>query len=220
VDRKNAKRVGWLREFFQEKGWSRNTLFRAYCSPVHGSICGKAGGNSFTSHFEMRKAIANNPDTKEENDETSTFQTDTMTHAIQKRISAHLSQKKGLPFWKTAFCGSNMAMYLFDPFGDVYPCWEVIGHPIHRIGIYGPGFLELDTGALNQWHHRSVVRIAACQSCPYLFFCGGGCEAFAYKETGNLDRPYCFDFPQHFQQAALLAYREWKLQQTNKVACQ
>jgi uncharacterized protein len=109
-----------------------------------------------------------------------------------------------------------MAMYLFDPFGDIYPCWEVIGHPAHRIGIYGPGLLEFDTGALKQWHHRSVVQISACQSCPYLFFCGGGCEAFAYKTTGSLDQPHCFDFPRHFQKAALLAYGEWKLHQTDK----
>ena len=220
VDRSNAKGVEWLRSFFHKKGWSRNTLFRAYCSPVHGSVCGKAGGNSFTSYFEMRKAIRNNGNEQEEHDEPATFQTDVMTHAVQKRILAHLSQKQGLPFWRTAFCGSNMAMYLFDPFGDIYPCWEVIGHPHHRIGIYGPGLLEFDMGALNQWHHRSVVQISDCQSCPYLFFCGGGCEAFAYKATGRLNQPHCFDFPRHFQKAALLAYSEWKSRQTDKTPFQ
>jgi uncharacterized protein len=220
VDRRNAQGVGWLRDFFHEKGWSRNALFRAYCSPVHASICGRADGNSFTSYLEMRQAIRNNRNEKEEHHEAATFQTDAMTHAIQRRILAHLLQKQGLPFWRTAFCGSNMAMYLFDPFGDIYPCWEVIGHPAHRIGIYGPGLLEFDRGALNQWHHRSVVQISACQSCPYLFFCGGGCEAFAYKTTGSLDQPHCFDFPRHFQKAALLAYGEWKLHQTDKTTFQ
>ena len=109
-----------------------------------------------------------------------------------------------------------MAMYLLDPFGDIYPCWEVIGHPEHRIGVYGPGSLELDAGALEQWHQRSVVCIPSCRSCPYLFFCGGGCEAFAYRATGSLHQPHCFDFPKHFQKAALLAYREWDTRQQQK----
>ena len=220
VDRRNANGVGWLRDYFQERGWSRHSLFRAYCSPVHGSICGKAGGNSFTSHFEMRQAIRNSGNEQEEAHESATIQTDPMTHAVKKRILAHLLQKQGLPFWRTAFCGSNMAMYLFDPFGDIYPCWEVVGHPVHRIGIYGPGHLEFDMEGLSQWHHRSVVQISACQSCPYLFFCGGGCEAFAYEATGNLDRPHCFDFPRHFKKAALLAYSEWKTHQRDKPSFQ
>jgi uncharacterized protein len=40
VDRKNASHVKWLRDFFQERQWSRSPLFRASCSPVHGSVCG------------------------------------------------------------------------------------------------------------------------------------------------------------------------------------
>jgi uncharacterized protein len=129
---------------------------------------------------------------------------------LQKRILAHLSQAEDLPFWRTAFCGSNMAMYLFDPFGDIYPCWEIIGRPEHRIGRYGPGLLYMDPEALRRWHHRSVVQIPSCRSCPYLFFCGGGCEAFAYRATGRFDAPHCLEFPKHFHEAALGAYREWK----------
>jgi len=216
VDRKNANHVKWLKDFFQEREWTQSPLFRAYCSPVHGSICGKRGGDSFASHLEMRQAIRGKGGTSEKQEEPSFFQTDPLTYAVQKRILAHLSQKQDLPFWRTAFCGSNMAMYLFDPFGDIYPCWEVIGHPEHRIGVYGPGFLELDPKALHQWHHRSVVQIQTCRSCPYLFFCGGGCEAFAYRATGNLNQPHCFEFPRHFQKAALNAYREWTARQDNK----
>jgi uncharacterized protein len=106
-----------------------------------------------------------------------------------------------------------MAMYLFDPFGDIYPCWEVIGHPEHRIGRYGPGVVELDAKAVHQWHHRSVVLIPACRSCPYLFFCGGGCEAFALRATGRFNQPNCSEFPGHFQKAALSAYRQWVARQ-------
>jgi len=214
VDRKNANHVKWLKDFFQDRQWSQSPLFRAYCSPVHGSICGK-GNDSFTSHLEMQQAIRGKDSTSGDEKESSSFQTDALTYAVEKRILAHLSHDQDLPFWRTAFCGSNMAMYLFDPFGDIYPCWEVIGHPEHRIGLYGPGFLELDPQAIHQWHHRSVVKIPTCRSCPYLFFCGGGCEAFAYRATGKLNEPHCFEFPRHFQKAAINAYGAWIARQND-----
>jgi uncharacterized protein len=209
VDRTNADRVEWLKAFFREKGWAQNPQFRAYCSPVHGGIRAKPGSDSFTSHLEMCRAVQGNEKGQHLQEDPSSFQTDAMTHAVLKRILAHLAQEQDLPPWRTAFCGSNMAMYLFDPFGDIYPCWEVIGHPEHRIGIYGPGFVDLDPEAVGRWHHRSVVKIRTCQSCAYLFFCGGGCEAFAYRATGSLDQPHCFSFPVHFQKAAVMAYRQW-----------
>jgi uncharacterized protein len=217
VDRRNASRVRWLKDFFEEREWARSPLFRAYCSPVHGCICGK-GRDGFASHLEMGQAIRGKDNPIVEEEEPSSFRTDAFTHAVEKRILAHLSHKQDLPLWRTAFCGSNMAMYLFDPFGDIYPCWEVIGHPEHRIGLYGPGFLELDPQAIHHWHHRSVVKIQTCRSCPYLFFCGGGCEAFAYRRTGKLNQAHCFEFPRHFHIAALNAYRVWNAHQNGSAS--
>lgn len=219
VDHGNAHGVSWLRAFFQNKGWNGNTLFRAYCSPVHGSIRDKPRANTFRSHLEMDEAVQEKKNVQANFGDASALQTDALTHAVRNRILAHLQRKQDLPTWKTAFCGSNMAMYLFDPFGDIYPCWEVIGHREHRIGTYGPGFLQLDAGAVEHWHDRSVVQIPACRSCPYLFFCGGGCGAFAYRETRRLDQPYCLDFPDHFQKAAPLAYREWNDAGINRKPC-
>ncbi len=101
-------------------------------------------------------------------------------------------------------------MFVFDPFGDIYPCWEVIGRTEHRIGTYGPGRLELDERAVDTWHNRSVVEIRGCRACAYLFFCGGGCQAFAIARTGRADEPHCLDFPRHFQAAAVQAFRQWE----------
>jgi uncharacterized protein len=209
VDRDNAHELAPLRDYFLSQGWTGNPLFRAYCSPVHRGACGIRSSNHYASHLEMQAEVREALPASCDESPSSPFQVASFTHAIQKRIAVHLNQKGGLPHWKTAFCGSNLSMYVFDPFGDIYPCWEVIGHPEHKIGMYGIGALDLDTAALQQWHHRSVVGIMACRRCPYLFFCGGGCEAFAYQRTGRLDQPHCFNFPEHFQQAARHAYTDW-----------
>ncbi len=218
VDRENADQVQWLEDFFQRRGWTQRPLFRAYCSPVHGDVCGNQRVDGFASHQKMCQAIRGDAKGCRSTEEAPHFQIDPVTYAVQKRILAHLSQEQDLPFWRTAFCGSNMAMYLFDPFGDIYPCWEVIGHPEHRIGQYGPGLLEVDSKAVHRWHHRSVVRIPACRSCPYLFFCGGGCEALALRSTGDSNQPSCSEFPKHFGEAALKAYREWTIRHDKKTS--
>jgi len=51
--------------------------------------------------------------------------------------------------------------------------------------------------------------VDGCVTCAYLFFCGGGCEAFAFQRTGALDRANCNDFPKVFQKAAVLAYDDF-----------
>jgi len=210
VDRQNADTLNRLRDLFQDRGWAGNSLFRAYCSPVHGEGCGSRDGRHFRSHLEMQRAVEQGLGGPPAPHPSDAFLVASLTDSIRQRILGHLSRREDLPRWRTAFCGSNMAMFLFDPFGDIYPCWEVIGQPEHRIGTYGPGRLDLDETAVDGWHRRSVVEIPACRSCAYLFFCGGGCEAFAFRETGRLDRPHCLDFPRHFEIAAVQAFREWE----------
>ncbi len=218
VDKTNVHRVKWLEDFFQRKSWTRHPLFRAYCSPVHGSVCGNHATDGFASHREMCRAIREQDKRGRKPEEPRSFEIDPVTHSVQKRILAHLSQEHGLPFWRTAFCGSNVAMHLFDPYGDIYPCWEVIGHAEYRIGRYGPGFVDLEPKSVRRWHHRSVVQIPACRSCAYLFFCGGGCEAFAFRTAGDPNQPSCSEFPGLFHTAALKAYREWSAQRKNETS--
>jgi uncharacterized protein len=210
IDRDNADAVGAARAFFQEQGWEQTRLFRAYCSPVHAGGCSRPAARTFPSHLEMERAVEKGLKPPPSGPADSSLLVDSLTHSIRKRILSHLEQDHGLPRWRTAFCGSNMSMYIFDPFGDIYPCWEVIGQLKHRIGTYGPRTVALDERTLRAWHHRSVTEISACRSCAYLFFCGGGCEAFALQKTGRADRPLCLDFPRHFERAAVQAFQDWQ----------
>jgi uncharacterized protein len=210
IDRNNAGTVRDAHLFFQEQGWDRTRLFQAYCSPVHAGERAAGIGSCFASHLEMQENVERTLDIACKERPGTYLHVASLTHSIRRRILSHLEQRTGLPQWRTAFCGSNMSMYVFDPFGDIYPCWEVIGEPEHRLGTYGPGSLKLDEEAVRTWHHRSVVEITHCRSCAYLFFCGGGCEAFALRKTGRPDQPHCFDFPRHFQMAAVQAYGDWK----------
>jgi len=205
VDHRNITGINTLRDFFTTKGWHQYANFRAYCSPVHNSIdaCNGPPSEHLQGHLDMQKAIKIQKQTMGDKLDICA-----LTSSISKRILAHL-QNKGLPRWKTGFCGSNIGMYMLDAHGDIYPCWEVIGHKKHKIGTFGRNAVSLDSSKADKWHNRSVVRIEECLDCPYLFFCGGGCEAFALQKTGALDRPNCSDFPVFFHKAAVKAYNQF-----------
>ncbi|MEW6442720.1 MAG: SPASM domain-containing protein [bacterium] len=206
VDPSNLEGLARLREFVVAQGWPERSNFRAYCSPVHGRLEDARAVSSFESfagHIAMQEAIE-----QVDPGGDGPLERCAVTSSLSRTLLAHL-RNRGLPRWKTGFCGSNLAMYLFDPHGDIYPCWEVVGHRQHRIGWYRNGAaVWVDREEAGKWHERSVVRVQGCLDCAYLFFCGGGCESAAYQKKGSLDRPDCSDFPEIFRRAAVLAYRE------------
>ena len=205
VDRKNADGIARLKAYFASRGWDQRENFRAYCSPVHGSIddCKGDVPTHFKGHMDMQRSIPFDESVRD-----ATVEVRSITKSVSRSLLSHM-RLKGLPRWKTGFCGSNLAMHLLDPHGDIYPCWETVGHLEHRIGRYGTGYVEIYKQEAEKWHDRSVVRIQGCRSCRYLFFCGGGCEAFALQKTGRLDRPNCNDFPEVFEKAARIAYEDF-----------
>lgn len=211
LDGENVGALQRLASFVAWQGWHRSSRFRAYASPVHGGIglCGReVQGRCFRGPLDMRRAASGSDASGQ-----GTVELDAVATSLARWLAGHLGHR-GLPQWKTGFCGSNMAMYLFDPHGDVYPCWEVVGHPEHRIGTYGDGVLRLDEEEVRKWHGRSVVTVEKCLDCAYLFFCGGGCEAAAWRKTGTWHEPDCGDFPELFQEAARVALREFMASRT------
>ncbi|MBM4170215.1 MAG: SPASM domain-containing protein [Ignavibacteria bacterium] len=133
-------------------------------------------------------------------------------YGIKKMIKAVLSKGSLFPF-KSVFCGSNTGMFIFDPRGEVYTCWEFVGQEHGRVGRFWPT-LDIDDALLAQWRGRSVTTIPQCRACKYALFCGGGCEAFAYEKYGCFSSSYCDDYPAMFSKFAATAYQEFIQEQS------
>jgi uncharacterized protein len=89
-------------------------------------------------------------------------------------------------------------MMIFDPYGDLYTCWETVGVDRHKVGSYRNG-VELDEVELQHWYGRNISTTPACSRCKYAFFCGGGCQAHALSEGRGYNSPYCDGYPKTFQ---------------------
>jgi uncharacterized protein len=113
----------------------------------------------------------------------------------------------GWTTFRTTYCGAGTGMMIFDPYGDLYACWEVVGMGEYKIGTYRHQ-LELNRIELDKWRTRNITTVLSCSRCQYALFCGGGCEAsllFAGREPNT---PSCNSFQSKFKTLAIEALHE------------
>lgn len=121
-------------------------------------------------------------------------------------------QKKDMPSFSPAFCGAEQGMIVADPFGNVYPCWDVVA-----LDGTAVGFTDVEAGkfklslAKAKWRTRTADLLPACQSCPYVFICRGGCACHAFQEHGSYFREHCGETRADFELLAPILAGEWWL---------
>ena len=103
--------------------------------------------------------------------------------------------KNSFPQLKPKYCGSESGMYVIDPFGNIYPCWDVVGKNGEEIGFVEGGKFMYNFN-LAKWHTRTSDRMPKCSKCPYLMLCGGGCAKAGVKA---LMEGCCDDFQKRFE---------------------
>ena len=92
-------------------------------------------------------------------------------------------------------CSGGRKFVSFSQEGNIYPC-ELIGSEINCIGnIYdGEDLEELIEKACNSKPYFKPKEDKKCDSCPYFYFCRGGCTASAMsynKKPGEIDDMTC-----------------------------
>ena len=100
--------------------------------------------------------------------------------------------KEALPQPSPAYCGSEEGMLVIDPFGKLYPCWDVVATEGAAVG-----FTDRQSGRFlmglskAKWRTRTSDLLPACETCPYVFICRGGCASRAFARHGSYFREYC-----------------------------
>ena len=93
-------------------------------------------------------------------------------------------------------CRGGISFISFDQNGNIYPC-EMIGRPEYCLGNIADeenDLLELIRRAQKHNGYYAPRKTTTCVSCPYLYFCRGGCKAscLAYgKEPCEIDHMEC-----------------------------
>jgi len=76
--------------------------------------------------------------------------------------------------------------FVFDPYGDMYTCFVVVGVEQFSVGKYYPE-LKFKEHSI---HTRNIDTIPECRECKYSLLCGGGCP-IRLGSSDNLYRPDC-----------------------------
>lgn len=143
------------------------------------------------SNFTIESAILRNCEENVNNDKKNNFFT--MKEFVQEHkdlnykygckdfgVYANIYNaitKKSPLHYRSVFCGAQTASYVFDPVGNIYPCWEVIGTQEHKIGNYMVHPISWDDKVINKWRNTNILVFNNCKQCKYALLCGGDCSA-------------------------------------------
>ena len=194
INRKNIESIRSLMDFYRTKRWTSRENFSFYFKTT--TRCYERDEDAF-SDVELMSII--NSDYPKE---TERFKLNSIYGGLARKIEYMLENNSFAPM-KAGYCGANLGMYTVDPFGDIYPCWDVLTQKDASVG-----YVDQDLGlfVLNEahdvWKLRTVDTILDCKSCKYLLFCGGGCAAQAKVMNNDMNSVFCDGFQKVFDDVA------------------
>ena len=81
-------------------------------------------------------------------------------------------------------CGVGTDYMAVTPWGDLYPCHQLVGDEKFLLGNVFDGVKNTDI--VNEFKLCNVYSREACQDCFAKLYCSGGCSANAYHTTGKI----------------------------------
>lgn len=163
----NISGISELQSLFDDKGFSKNPNFSFYSALIYDylgdSKLNDAAANEqqFMSRDKFIEIHEKYP--------THHFQDEGIFMKIRKAIDS-----KKMIFLSPTYCGAFVGSYLFDPYRNIYSCWESLGNRDTIVGKYRDGDVTFNDN-LTKMHSYDVTKKANCTKCKYVFICSGGC---------------------------------------------
>ncbi len=85
-------------------------------------------------------------------------------------------------------CGSGTEYLAVTPWGDFYPCHQLVGQESFLMGNVDDGITNTDIR--EQFKACNVYSKEKCRNCFAKFYCSGGCAANSYNFHGNINDAY------------------------------
>jgi uncharacterized protein len=207
VDRLNIDRLPALAEELSTRGWTQSNLFSVGTSVVtSGEPNSSTSVKTTFSSWELDLALDSMRDKYPVMKVIRRPDDNLMTNIRQ----IFEGRTNPLSNFSSSFCGAHNKMYVLDPFGDIYACWERTGDPKIRIGYINENCEVIFNEELKQtWRNRTVVTNPTCRQCRYSLYCGGGCASLAMSHKGKFHTNFCDGFGHRFRASAAQAYRDY-----------
>ena len=193
TDPYSMERIDELLSYFKEKDWFQYKNFKPYCALLRKDVPINSTKENISKEMFTQSEFYRTFCEKDlsEKSEGHFMCQDFEVQSVLNRLllGKHVRHR-------SCFCGAQTSNIIFDPLGDIYSCWDVVWQKEQRVGRYMPDFV-LENGAADRWFNSRVSE-QKCVNCKYVFFCGGGCLANAYRVTGKVKSGECNDYPRLF----------------------
>jgi uncharacterized protein len=174
-------RIKELAHFYRERGWIDDPTI--HFAMVH--VCGQIMNHE---DFERLLAVYRQVLDLAAHEDLRFFE----ASPYAKLGSLYTEHPRFWPsFWN---CAAVVNRYVFDPFGDIYPCRAMLGWKEHRIGVYAPELSFNET--IEKWRNRTIFALEMCKECELALLCGGGCGYQSLLVNKDLFTSVCFDIKQ------------------------
>jgi len=228
TDRINVERLPELAKVFCDRSLDLKSNVYVYAAVMHATNENVDKRDTFSQYAltkRIRELEASHPEMA-------------VIHGPNDELKSRLRRimRKGDPWreFRASYCGAHTSMYTFDPFGDIYACWERTGDPSIRIGtIDEQGEVHLQhslpgqepdpakraprklpvigkpkISGIEAWRGRTIATNDTCVSCKYAFYCGGGCAAEAVDHKNEYYTNFCSGFQERFRVSAAQTFVE------------
>lgn len=189
TDKENYQDLEYLETLFREIGYSENPLFNLYSAYIY--------GNDDNDTLYSRKEYID-----KHNQDQNKFKC--QDWGIYQKIHTALDNRKPVTF-RSIYCSSQSSAYVFDPYGEIYTCWETIGTEENVVGNFSNEKMEWNDN-INKWHNENVGLKKKCSKCKYVFICSGGCPSNIIVKNGH---EYCSDYKYTFESSVNRAYTDF-----------
>lgn len=177
IDDNNVGRIDELEAVITGNRWDTYSNFSAYSSEIYGDFPGGISNYTLACKTEHLNVISS--------------PLEKMKETLTKELSG--SDFTYIPPSAPVYCSASTSMTVFDPFGDIYPCWEAAGTEELKVGTVDlkSGTPTIDSDKLKDWLSRSIATSTPCRECSVALFCGGGCGFKSLKKSGSIHKGFC-----------------------------
>lgn len=161
TDLNNFGDLAQLKELFSELGYDKSKYFKVESALLR--------PNENTENDSRFKLI--NAGEFAAKHESNSYLVECQDYGITRKIEYCIKTRQLLPLAST-YCAGQSRGYVFDPLGDIYACWEVVGRKNAVLGNYSGSNIEWYEAA-KLWHGRNISNSPSCYRCKYAFLCGG-----------------------------------------------
>lgn len=193
TDNLNVGKFADLKTYFEQIGFYKYQNFHLYSAVLYDS-----DSVSDKEHEKLDFVSAQSFVAKHKQHHTLSLCNDGGAYYM---ISQALSNHRAIAF-RSIYCLSQTGEYAFDPLGNIYPCWEMVGRKEHLIGSIIGNKIEWKEGTLKKWRTSNVDAKGICNHCPYALLCAGSCPAHP--------KSHCAFYRKLFEAAANRAYVRFK----------